>query len=72
MKCGRDRTSIARREDIIRTGGIIGKGFFFVFWHWFVTVDGFYGFRLEEYQKGSKSLRTNNIPVAELAVSKAA
>ena len=41
MKCGRDRTSIARREDIIGTGGIIRIGFFFVFWYWFVTVDGF-------------------------------
>ena len=41
MKCGRDRTSITRREDIIGTGGIIRIGFFFVFWYWFVTVDGF-------------------------------
>ena len=65
MKCGGDRTSVARREDIIGTGGIIGMGFFFVFWHWIVTVDGFYEFGLEEYQKRKRreSLRTNNIPV---------
>ena len=41
MKCGGDRTSVARREDIIGTGGIIRKGFFVVFWHWFSAVDGF-------------------------------
>lgn len=41
MKCGRDRTSITRREDIIGTGGIIRIRIFFVFWYWFVTVDGF-------------------------------
>jgi hypothetical protein len=46
MKCGRDRISITRRKDTVCI--IIRQGF--IFWHWFVTVDGFRGFRLEEYQ----------------------
>jgi len=49
MKCGRDRTPIARREDTISTVHIIREGFIFIFWHWFVTIDGFWGFKLEEY-----------------------
>ena len=55
MKCGRDRTSITRRKNTVC---IIRQGFIFIiFWRWFVTVDGFWGFRLEEYQ-GVEELRT--------------